>query len=84
VNNVGVLTDIGIFMNNKPEDIHKLCTVNLMPAKMLSRLLLPKMLARGKRCGMIFLSSSSTMFRLKNSANYCASKLFNQFIANSL
>lgn len=68
----------------KHEDIHKEVTVNNVPIAMLTRLLLPNMLKREKKGAVICLSSSSIMFRLKYSANYCSTKLFCDVLSQAL
>lgn len=84
VNNVGVLSEIGPFHRTKIEEIYSECTINMVPAAMMTRLLLPKMISRPKHSGIIFLSSYSTMMRLKYSVSYCATKLFNDFLSRAL
>lgn len=51
---------------------------------MLTRLLLPNMLKRSKKGAIISLSSSSVMFRLKYSSNYCSTKLFSDTLSLAL
>lgn len=55
-----------------------------MPVAMMTRLILPKMLLRPNRGGIISLSSYSMLMRLKNSVNYCSSKLFDDIFSRSL
>lgn len=55
-----------------------------MPAAMMTRLMLPKLLARPKRSGIITLSSYSMLMRLEGSANYCSTKLFDDVLSRSL
>lgn len=54
-----------------------------MPISMMTRMILPKMLKREKS-GIVCLSSFSINFILKNSANYCATKLFDHVFSHAL
>jgi len=56
----------------------------MLPVSILTRLMLPKFLERPYKSGIINLSSYSTLFRLKNSVNYCSTKSFIDIFSRSL
>ena len=59
-------------------------TINIMPISVLNRYIIPRMLQRGTRSGIINLSSYSKLLRLVESSGYCSTKLFDEFLSKTL
>lgn len=84
VNNVGTMVDVGPYISNPYHEIQKELNLNLFPMALLTRGLLPKMLARTSRSAIITLSSFSIYADLRGSANYCSTKLYNDIFSRSI
>jgi 17beta-estradiol 17-dehydrogenase / very-long-chain 3-oxoacyl-CoA reductase len=83
VNNVGVSWR-GDSASQPLETIDSLVTVNCYATAILTRILLPQLLKRSKRSGIINLSSISGMTPMPFSTVYSATKVFDEFAALAL
>ena len=93
---LGVLKDIAILVNNvgtrcylSYEDytldkLNEYVSVNILPQLMLSRILIPNMLKRGKPTAMIFISSILGHIELPYFGVQCATKAFTSSLAKNL
>src|SRR5215468_7340970 len=74
VNNAG-RGDLGSFATSDPERVHQIILVNIFALTLLTRLLLPKMIAQ-KRGGILNVSSSAGFLPIPGFGVYAASKAY--------
>jgi len=84
VNNVGVMIMDEKFTKIDPVDLRDEVIVNCIPQVMMTRYLLPKLLNREKRSAIINMSSTTKSRPRPKMAIYSASKVFVDFLSNSL
>jgi short-subunit dehydrogenase len=87
VNNAG-LGAWGPLAETEPEKLVRIVQVNCLAPVLLTRALLPRLLAtaeaRGGRAGVIILASVGAWLSLPNLATYCASKAFDRSLGEAL
>lgn len=82
INNAG-LGDRGTFVTAQPERIHQQLAVNILALTMLTRALLPDMIAK-KRGAILNVSSSASFLPIRKMAVYAASKSYVTSFSDSL
>lgn len=87
INNAGI-GKLGRFLDHEPEEAREIVELNVVTPLVLTRALLPGMLARarseGRRAGLIIVSSGAAFAPLPYFATYAASKAFDLVLAESL
>ena len=83
VNNVGTFNHCN-YVDLKEDELKHELTLNIIPISLLSRYMIPRMLQRNTRSGIINLSSSSVLFEFVGGAGYCSTKLFDDFLSKTL
>jgi len=83
INNVGVAS-IEPFCETTESKIHELFVVNMAPQVFLSRKIIPLMLKREKRSGIVNVSSMTGTCPLPYDALYSSSKAFNDYLSRAL
>jgi short-subunit dehydrogenase len=87
INNAGV-GKLGRFLDHEPDEARGIVELNVVTPLVLTRALLPGMLARarseGRRAGLIIVSSGAAFTPLPYFATYAASKAFDLVLAESL
>ena len=74
----------GYYYQQPVNEIRDLILVNCLAPAVLTRVLLPKLMARTKKSAVIFLSSKTATFPRPIQQVYAASKTYNEYLARGL
>jgi len=83
VNNVGACI-VQPFAQNDEKAMRELMLINMFPAALMTRKLLPNMLLRPKRSAVIMVSSEESIVKIAGFSLYGATKVFMEYLAHSL